>query len=237
TDSPEDTTPEWIKVTEYTPDPTTLEDDVLTDAANVKRRVKLSRDRIRSSAGLAWLVWDGKVWRSESEDNAEVMQLMQNAQEWLYQDLQERMRRGLSTKEARKFVKYSLSARGLRNAMELLQNMHAIRLNVDDLDSHKHLLCVRNGVVDLRTGMLHEHRPELHMTQLIDVDYHIDAEAPRWELFLREVMPDMPDMPPFRQRLVGYGITGETSGHCLAIHYGRGSNGKSVFLDTLKNVF
>src|SRR5690606_8881838 len=198
------------------------------DAANVDRLVKLFRDRIRYVEGLGWLVWDGKVWRPESENSASVMQLIKNAQECLYQDLQERMRRGLSTKEARKFVKYSLSTRGLRNAMELLQNMHAIRLNVDDLDSHKHLLCVRDGVGDLRTGMLHEHRPELHMTQLIGLDYHIDAEAPRWEQFRRAVRPDMPAVPPFLQRLSGYGITGETAEDCLAIDHGRGSNGKSV---------
>ena len=237
TDSPEDTTPDWIKVTEYTPDAATLEDDVLTDAANANRLVELFRDRIRYVEGLGWLVWDGKVWRPESENSASVMQLVKDAQEHLYLDLQERMKRGLSTKEAKRFIQYSLSTRGLRNAMELLQNMYAIRLSVDELDSHKHLLCVKNGIVDLRTGMLHEHRPELHMTQLIDVDYHIDAEAPRWDQFLREVMPDMPDMPKFLQRLVGYGITGETSEHCLAIHYGRGSNGKSIFLDTLKSVF
>src|SRR5690606_40606150 len=100
-------------------DPATLEDDVLTDAANVDRRVKLFRDRIRYVEGLGWLVWDGKVWRPGSENSASVMQLIKNAQEGLYQDLQERMRRALRTKEARKFVKYSLSTRGLRNAMEL----------------------------------------------------------------------------------------------------------------------
>jgi putative DNA primase/helicase len=173
----------------------------------------------------------------ENENSASVLQMVKEAQEFLYEDLIELIRAEQSAKSAKRHITYSLSHTGLQNAMKLMQATYTIRLTPEDLDSHTNLLAVRNGVVDLRTGMLYDHRPELHMTQLVDVEYNPDAQSPRWEQFLGEVMPDMPDMPRFLQRLVGYGVTGETSEHAMAIHYGRGSNGKSIFLDTMRSVF
>lgn len=231
------TTPGWIKVTNYTPSSDTLDDERLTDAGNANRLVEIFKDRIRYCEGIGWLVWNGKVWMPENENSASVLQMVKEAQEYLYDDLVELIREQKSAKLAKQHIRYSLSHTGLQNAMKLMQATYTIRLSAEDLDSHKNLLSVHNGVVDLRTGMLYEHRPELHMTQLVDIEYDPEATAPRWEQFLQEVMPDMPDMPAFLQRLVGYGITGEVSEHAMAIHYGRGSNGKSIFLDTLRSLF
>jgi len=236
-DSEGKTTPGWIKVTDYTASAEALDDERLTDAGNANRLVEIFRDRIRYCEGIGWLIWNGKVWMPENENSASVLQMVKEAQECLYEDLSELIKEQRSAKLAKQHIRYSLSHTGLQNAMKLMQATYTIRLTAEDLDSHKNLLSVKNGVVDLRTGMLYEHRPELHMTQLIDIDYDPEAVAPRWEQFLEEVMPDMPDMPPFLQRLVGYGVTGETSEHAMAIHYGRGSNGKSIFLDTLRSVF
>lgn len=230
-------TPGWIKVTDYVASAETLDNERLTDAGNANRLVDIFKDRIRYCEGIGWLVWNGKVWMPETDNSASVLQMVKEAQEYLYEDLAELLRAERSTKAAQRHITYSLSHTGLQNAMKLMQATYTIRLTAEDLDAHKNLLCVKNGVVDLKTGMLYEHRPELHMTQLVDIEYHPDASSARWEQFLVEVMPDMPDMPPFLQRLVGYGITGEVSEHAMAIHYGRGSNGKSIFLDTLRSLF
>jgi P4 family phage/plasmid primase-like protien len=231
------TTPGWIKVTDYTPSAETLDDERLTDSGNANRLVEIFKDRIRYCEGIGWLIWNGKVWMPENENSASVLQMVKEAQEYLYEDLAELLRNGASAKLAKNHIRYSLSHTGLQNAMKLMQATYTIRLTAEDLDSHTHLLTVTNGVVDLRSGMLYDHRPELHMTQLVNIVYDPEAEAPRWEQFLQEVMPEMPDMPAFLQRLVGYGITGEVSEHAMAIHYGRGSNGKSIFLDTLRSLF
>ena len=44
-------------------------------------------------------------------------------------------------------------------------------------------------------------------------------------------------MREFLRLLTGYGITGETTGECMAFFYGSGRNGKGVFTETLAHVF
>jgi len=229
--------PPVISEDEYIPN-SVMNPASFNDAGNADRLAELYGDRLRYVEGVGWLIWDGMVWRTEQDSSASVIEMIQHAHALFWKDYNEKVTNGdRGAKALYAHAQYSLSMKGIMNAMTLLKNRHEIRLTVDDLDAHNHLLCVRNGVVDLRTGMLNKHSPDLHMTRLIDINYHIDAEAPRWSQFIDEVMPGMDDMPPFLQRLVGYGITGETSEHCLAIHYGRGSNGKSIFLDTLRSVF
>jgi len=229
--------PPVITVAEYSPN-ALLNPAQFNDAGNADRLVEIYGERIRYVEGLGWLVWDGKVWKPEQEGSASVLEMISVAHAHFWEDYNEKVKaEATGVKALYAHAQYSLSYKGITNAMNLLKSRHQIRLTADDLDSHRHLLCVKNGVVDLRSGMLYAHDPKLHMTRLIDIEFKIDAQAPRWTQFLDEVMPDMPDMPPFLQRLIGYGLTGETSEHCLAIHYGRGSNGKSIFLDTLRGVF
>jgi len=229
--------PPVLTLDTYTPN-ALLNPAQFNDAGNADRLVEYYSDRLRYVEGLGWLIWDGKVWRPEQESSASVVEMISVAHAFFWEDYNEKVKNEeTGAKALYAHAQYSLSYKGIMSAMQLLKNRHTVRLNVDDLDAHNELLCVRNGVVNLRTGMLQPHNPALHMTRLVDIEYDIMAEAPRWSKFIDEVMPEMPDMPSFLQRLVGYGITGEVSEHAMAIHYGKGSNGKSIFLDTLRSLF
>ncbi|UGL61853.1 DNA primase/helicase [Microbacterium phage Franklin22] len=129
------------------------------------------------------------------------------------------------------------SSRGIDAIMKELKSLPGIRAAQDDFDQRPYLLAVRNGVVDLRTGELLPHDPALLLTRRIDVNYVAAAKAPRWTQFLDEVFPGQPEMPGYMQRVVGYGITGETDEQCFVVHYGTGANGKSLFTDTLTEIF
>jgi putative DNA primase/helicase len=102
-----------------------------------------------------------------------------------------------------------------------------------DLDWDAWLLNVRNGTLDLRTGTLRPHAREDLITRGIDVDYTPDAKCPTWERFLAEVFRNDAALIAFVQRAVGYSLTGDIREHVFFILFGRGSNGKSTFLDVI----
>lgn len=136
-----------------------------------------------------------------------------------------------------KFAVYAQSARGLDAITRELQAVKGVPASINDFDRHPHLLAVRNGVINLRTGELMPHDPRLMLSRLVDVDYRPDAKAPRWTRFLTEVFPDDPSLPAYMQQLIGYGITGYTDESCFVVNWGHGANGKSVFTDVLSDVF
>ena len=109
-------------------------------------------------------------------------------------------------------------------------------IEFDSLDTHDHLLVVKNGTVDLRSGELLEHSPDHFLTYRVDHAYDPEAEAPRWKQFLLEVMDGDTDLVAYLQRFVGYAITGATAEQAFAVLVGSGANGKSVFTRALHDV-
>lgn len=137
------------------------------------------------------------------------------------------------------------AARRLRTATTFLNHRKqqdvlaaaSVMLNRDavTLDRYDNLLCVPNGVVDLRTGVLQQPNPELGLTMCAGVAYDPAAVASRFEQFIREVFPE-PDVSAYIQRWSGYALTGHMREDVIAVWYGQGANGKSVLMDLLAQV-
>jgi putative DNA primase/helicase len=136
-----------------------------------------------------------------------------------------------------RYAAHVQTTRGIDSMIRELQAVHGVPASIEDFDKHPDLVACRNGVVNLRTGELGPHDPALLMTRRVDLDYDPSASCPRWESFLDEVFPKYPDLPAYMRRLVGYGITGHTAEQCFAVLWGNGANGKSVYTDTLSEVF
>ena len=113
-----------------------------------------------------------------------------------------------------------------------------LRISADQVDQHPHLLTVRNGTIDLRTGTLREHRREDFITLLLDVDYHPDAKAPRWKRFVAEATDGDPEMASFLQLLAGYCLTGEVyDRRAFFLVVGPKGSGKTTFVEALRDVW
>ncbi|MEU7162179.1 phage/plasmid primase, P4 family [Streptomyces chrestomyceticus] len=193
-----------------------------SDAMNAHALTAWCGGRIRYAPGLGYYTWDGRVWvRSDTRVRQEI----------------HRMGAALvlagQTQAARGFTMTSR----IDALMTELRSVPTVRVEAADFDNRPDLLAFRNGVVDLRSGRIRPHDMRDMLTYGLDLDYRPDATCPRWDTFLAEIFPNMPDMPAYIQRLVGYGITGHVTEQAFAVCWGKGANGKSVLVDTLTAVF
>src|SRR5262249_42619623 len=92
------------------------------------------------------------------------------------------------------------------------------------------------GTLDLRTGQLRPHRREDLLTKLAAVPFDPDAPCPQWLRFLDRIMDGNKDLINYLQRVIGYSLTGNVREQCLFFFYGRGANGKSTFLNALREI-
>lgn len=130
----------------------------------------------------------------------------------------------------------SLGSAGRRDhVVTMLQGLPDV-LDKDEWDTDRDVIAAPNGVIDLRTGELRDGQPGDRITKSVSVAYDPDAKCPRWERFVEEIFADHPDIAPYLQRLLGYGLTGHTSEHVFAVLYGQGSNGKSTLLTALNEI-
>jgi putative DNA primase/helicase len=113
---------------------------------------------------------------------------------------------------------------------------HRLTVHEPQLDRDPWVLNVLNGTVDLRTGELRPHDPADRITKVVGVRYEPQAACPLWTTFLERIFDGSEELIEFLRRSVGYSLTGRTDEQCLFICYGTGRNGKTVFLETLKEL-
>lgn len=188
---------------------------------------------IKYATGIGFYFWDGTSWVSSDMRVRQQAHFLGASLSIAADAIADKDQRKAKLALAGRFM----NSRTLDNIMTELKAIPDVQVQPDDFDSHDHLLSFRNGVVDLRTGALRNHSPDDMLTVSLPIEYAPDAKAPRWEQFLSEIMPDHPEMPAYLQRLTGYGITGNVSEQCFSVLWGKGANGKSVFTDTLTEIF
>lgn len=193
-----------------------------SDATNAYALVAWSQGSIKYAPGLGFYVWNGQVWEKSGERVRNQVHAMGAA-----------LMLAGATVEARGFT----FTNRIEALLTELRSVPTVYANADDFDASPHLLSFRNGTVDLRNGAIRPHQREDLITAMVDVFYDPNAKAPLWESFLSEIMPGMPEMPGYLQRLIGYGITGLATEQCFAVLHGKGANGKSVLCETLKGTF
>lgn len=217
----------------------------LTDLGNarfVRDFIEAAGSGVRYSPEAGFYLLERGVWRQDRLDRTRAY--VQDASAVIATIAETLLRESGSDSKAlaraKKWLtwsRHSQSKLGIDAAVRELQALADVAVDVNDFDRHPHLLAVRNGVVDLRSGELLHADPALLLTRRVELDYRPDARAPRWERFLEEVFPSDPELPAYMRRLIGYGVTGSTAEQCFVVLWGKGANGKSVLTDTLTEVF
>ena len=206
----------------------------LTDAGNAELFAALYGHILRfDHARNRWLIWEEH--RCAPDSDGEVRRLAKKAARVRYRtalDIEDLDLRGKTASSAVR----SESRQRLDACLALARSEHPIADSGMTWDPDPYLLGVANGVVDLRTGMIRSGHPDDRLTMQVPVQYHVKAECPRWQQFLHQVFQRDEELIGFVQRALGYSLTGSVREQVLFLCYGTGSNGKSVFLDMLRNV-
>ncbi|MBB5934587.1 phage/plasmid primase, P4 family [Streptomyces zagrosensis] len=193
-----------------------------SDAMNAHALVAFTNGTIRHASGLGFYTWNGRIWvRSDMRVRQEIHRMGAA----LVLAGQNQLARG-----------FTMTSR-IDALLTELCSVPSVSIKATNFDDRPDLLNFKNGTVDLRTGLIRPHDQADLLTYGLDINYDPNATCPRWEAFLGEIFPGMPDMPAYMQRLVGYGITGHTTEQSFGVLWGKGANGKSVLVETLTSVF
>lgn len=200
----------------------------ITDRENSDRIAFLYGDRIKFVTNRdEWLVFEAGVWKVSAEKNSAIYPFTRK----LRKQLETNARENRQFKYAKPFDTVAKTDA----AIKFLRGHSKIRITSRDLDRHKNLINVQNGVVDLQTGKLMDAAPELLITRQANVIYRPDYTNEIVTNFFRDILPDEEDRAAL-VRWLGYALTGETSEQCALFTSGGGSNGKSTLFEFVMNM-
>lgn len=98
-------------------------------------------------------------------------------------------------------------------------------------DRHPLLFNTPAGTIDLETGEVLAHDRRHRLTQIAATDPGPSSAA--WTGFLMDIMAGDKEMVAYLARVAGYCLTGNNSEQAFFFLHGDGSNGKSVFVQTI----
>lgn len=176
------------------------------------------------AAGLGWLGWDGRRWAEVPEPA-----VIEAVRLHVIEILAAESKAGADLD--RRKVLLGLQNRGRIASMVALSKGIVLQDGAR-FDQHPDLLNVGNGVVNLLTGTLQPHDPELLLTKVTAVDFHPDAQSDDWTTALNVLPPEVMDYLHVR---LGQACTGHTPpDDVLAVLVGGGSNGKTMLMGAVQ---
>jgi putative DNA primase/helicase len=196
-----------------------------TDSGNAERLIALHGGELRYVRTWGkWLGWNGKHWALDEGAPHRAAKDVARA-------VMRQANRIADLKARGEAVKYALKLEAkatIEAAVSLARHELAIAIEHGALDADPWLLCVRNGTVDLRDGVLRAHARDDLVTKMAPIAYDAAATCPRFERFMFEIMAGDAARVTFLQRFLGYCLTGDVREHVLAFWHGGGCNGKSL---------
>ncbi|QXE87392.1 hypothetical protein KP003_02995 [Geomonas nitrogeniifigens] len=132
------------------------------------------------------------------------------------------------------WIEKSLSRSSIKATADLAASLLPLEV---ELDSHKYLLNVPNGTIELKTGELRPHNQKDYITKLAPVSFDRDAACPKFLKLLERAFPENPAGIRFIQKLLGYALTGDVSEKRFFIFWGAaGNNGKTLIFNVIRSI-
>ena len=212
---------------------------------HVARRIAVEYldTRVRAFGKNGWGVWGGKIWDTEGGEDR-IAGMVQAACLDIHRKEEARARRKMEKAEAEgdgnarkayqarmKTVDRILMAGFLSSIQKMIRPYLSISPTMFDGPTTRHLLNCLNGVVNLRTGEVTEHRRDYYFTRITGAKYEEGAKHDDWETALT-ALPE--EDATYLQRRLGQAVTGfPPSDDVVTFLGGGGENGKSTVVDSV----
>ena len=122
----------------------------------------------------------------------------------------------------------------VRSATHLMKVMAAEK--GIEFNQNKDWFSVKNGMANIHTGEFRERVEEDFTTLTTNYNYNKDASTTEVETFLSEIADEDQQRIRLLKQIMGYCLIKECKYHKAFILYGKGRNGKSVFLQMIEKM-
>jgi putative DNA primase/helicase len=180
-----------------------------------------------------WLIYDGTRWAPDKVNR--VREMAVDTMEWRKMAAA-RIEDPAVSKAKFKWAAGGLNSGRLDNLLKEAAALPGIVTSGEEWDADPWLLGVTNGVVDLRTGQFRKGRPEDNITKQCAFPWDPDATAELWKATVADIFQDHPDLVPYFQTVLGYGLTGDCREEVFFLLVGEGRNGKGTLVNTVEAI-
>ncbi|MBU3111976.1 phage/plasmid primase, P4 family [Clostridium lacusfryxellense] len=211
-----------------------------SDVGNAERLMAIYGKNIRyNPVRRSWLLWSSKHWEFDFVGKIEglsrkVIRKLQTEGDDITleglpydeQDKKEKLKQSI-----KKYVLRSESDGKIKAMVN--QAMTQNSLIITETDKNNYLLNIKNGTLNLKTGLLEKHDRRNFCTKVIDVEYDPKTQCPNWTSFINKIFMEDQELINYIQKSVGYSMTGDANLQCFYILHGNGANGKGTFIKTI----
>lgn len=205
----------------------------LSDIGNGRRLIDAFGSTVRFTPQVGWFVWNGTYWKPDTSMN-QVKELGKSVSTLIAREAA--TLKSLDDPRGAEIVKWANSAKSNARINAMIDQATSdprVDMDISDWDKDPHLLGVKNGVVDLKTGELSPGNIEAHITRISPISYTQGLRNVRWETFLNEAFGGDKELIDWAQKAVGYTATGLNNQDVVFVIYGPPGSGKNTFIETI----
>lgn len=180
-------------------------------------------------------IYDGMKWKIDDKGSIrklidEMIESIKNEKVLHSEDVTEEEAREVF----QKFYKKTRGTQAKKNIMNEL--MHRRPATPDDFDKDDMLINVANGYIDLTSRELYKHDINKMFSQITNTDYTEKMQPAVWLDFLNDIFAGDQKVIRYIQKALGYSLTGSTREQIMFILFGKGRNGKSIFVEVISEI-
>lgn len=180
-----------------------------------------------------WFYYENGIWQPD-KSNIRAMKYCMDLADLMYTFALE-----IQDEDKRKaYMKYVSRWQSHNNRVNILKDAQVhYPIPFGNFDTDLYIFNCKNGTLHIDTGEFTEHRSTDLLTKMSQVIYDPTAQSDRFDTYIDEIMCGDQERAKFLQKIMGYGLTGDTRHECMTILYGATTrNGKGTLCESVLKV-